>query len=94
MQNRIMVNDSIKFREAAWELAKNGNVYVCRLSHSDDFIWWLVDADRANSITYPITLDNLFGQQYPPIRVEEFAQALVRAHSEGRPIPTLVVFNR
>lgn len=81
---------SVKFRESAWDLAKNGPVYV-RKNGTGSRTYHLVDADMDHFRI--ITVEDLFDTHYPPIRVETFAQALVRVDREGRAVPTIDVFN-
>jgi hypothetical protein len=85
MTTEITVHNSIEFRDAVMDLnADTVPVYVRAEGHERLPFRVL--------LRQPMTLANLFEESCPPVNMEDFAQAMVKATKLGQNIPPLVVF--
>lgn len=83
MENVIKVYGSVEFRDAVLDLANKGhNVYVKMADFGRPAYRVIARIDAFDKIT----LDDLFASDWPPVYMEDFAQALIRAKEEDKKV--------
>lgn len=81
------ITGSIEFREAVFELTKTGRQIFARLG-AGGRTYRIIYGDAFQVIT----VDDLLNEDHPPVAMETFATALVKAREAGRDIPEVLVF--
>jgi hypothetical protein len=90
VKNLTKVNGSIEFCDAVMALAWEGRKVYARQSDRMGPTYRILAGVDAR-----IGLEELFGafgEDYPPVHMEDFAMALVTASKNGEAVPTVDVF--
>jgi hypothetical protein len=83
----ITAKSSIEFRDAVFNLRKNGSQKIyAQASGSVGQVYVIIDGIRH------FTVQDLFSSNCPPVQMEDFAQALVDAARQGAEVPEIDVF--
>jgi hypothetical protein len=84
-KNNTVVRGSIEFRDAVTRLSKGGRTVFVRREKTETPTFVIVPSMNH------ITVSDLFTSIWPPVMVEDFAQALARAADDE--LPDVEVFN-
>jgi len=88
-RNATVVSTSVDFRVTVMRMSHNGQGVYAQWGEREGSVYRIIGGNGAEPA---FTMDDLFGRPFPPVRMEDLADALHEAIQDGEPA-YLEIFN-